>query len=470
MDDKVELDEGLIRVQLKFLRKKGITKEAVDKYNQLTGGDVARPATDPEQRDEEKKKMVKDAINEVFASRDGWLTAKDLNLVQTEFSTQVAGLREHFDTKFEKLATGQGDALRVSEGISQKLDTLVAEREKASETTGSCETNILGKIETLLQDLAPVVEAFNDIKSWVDGDGFGGKMENLLNALIAKQRKTLPGLTKELHGSENNAPLANASDALETDTPTQTTGQDTGKKKKKNKAQPSAMTATTTTTKGSKKCMGRKKENGEPCDKRTKDDGFLTCGYHRAQEEELRKKTVVPHVDSTASLQDTATNAQAPPTTTQPSVAQHTRKSSGLKPPGVTTRKRKRGDDEEELEHIDHSPDEIGEDCPACQQGATLTQPSSHILHSERVDQRDYDFGSPEPEAHGLPPSPAMNGPLLPSPTSTEADRFDREAEFRNQDELIEELRQSQQRDKRQYKPSSSKRTPYDFIDFKQGR
>ena len=247
----------------------------------------------------------------------------------------------------------------------------------------------------------------------------GGKMDNMehrINVNMAKQLKTVSGLAKELNGSENNAPLAIASVALETDTPTQTTGQYTGKKKSKKSS--TTNTAATTTTKRAK-CMATKKGDGKPCEKYA-EAGFLTCRYqkHREQEEELREKSGVPRTDSTASIQDTATNvnAQAPPTTTQPSVAP--RKSSRLKPPGVN-KKRKRGDDEEELEHTDHSPGEIVPDCPACAAGCgELTQPTTGpILHSEQADQRDYDpsFDSPGPEervAHGLPPSPALNGPL----------------------------------------------------------
>ena len=187
---------------------------------------------------------------------------------------------------------------------------------------------------------------------------------------------------------------------------------------KKKEEQSSAMTATTTTTKGAK-CMAIKID-GAPCDKHA-EAGFLTCRYrkHRAQEEELREKSGVPRTDSTAS---TATNDQAPPPTQPPVV---TRKGSRLKPPGVT-KKRKRGD-EEELEHTDHSPSEIVPDCPACAAGCgELTQPS-------------YRFDSPEPEERGLPlpPCPTLNGPILPSPTSTD------EAEqtgFRPQDEVMRAL------------------------------
>ena len=224
--------------------------------------------------------------------------------------------------------------------------------------------------------------------------------------------------------------------------------------------------ATTTTTKGAK-CMATKKD-GAPCDKHA-EAGFLTCGYpsHRAQEEELRKNTDVPRTDSTALFQDTATNAQAPPPT-QPSVAQRMRKGSRLKPPGVTKKRKRGGDDEEELEHTDHSPGEIVPDCPACAAGCgELTQPSP-ILHSEQADQRDYSFDRPEPEVQ-IPPFNASRKPprqrrrilpgsytgrsagknpvhptdspedrvILPSPTSTD------EAEqtgFRTQDELMRAL------------------------------
>ena len=455
-------------------------KAIINAHRELNGGDdVARPATDPEKRDEELKKIAKDAINEVNASRDGGLTAEGLNLVQTEILAQFAILRERVDAKFRELATSQEDALRDAlQGVSKKLDTLAAEREKASETIGSGEKNILEQIEAMREVVDANVATLGYIKSQVAD--LGGKMKNMehrINVNTAKELKTLSGLAKELYGSGNNAPVANASAALEADTPTQTTNQDTGKK---------SCTATTanTTTKGAT-CMATK-TNGSTCTKLAK-PGFLTCMYptHRAQEEELKNKAVpIPRVDSTASFQDTATNAQAPPTTTQPSVAQGTRPSRFKPPPsGAATKKRKRGgDDEEELEH-NHKPGETREDCRACKMGCgELTQPTGSILHSEEADQRDYRFESPEPEnqvAHGLPPSPAMNGPLLPSPTSTEADRFDREDDqaeqggFRNQDELMEEISQSQQRDKRQYKRSSSasKRTPYNFIKFRnQGR
>jgi len=472
--------------QLECAERKALdgAKDVIELYHKHSGDDVARTATDPEQRDEEKKKMVKDAINEVFDSRDGGLTAEGLNLVQTEILAQFAILRERVDAKFKELATSQKDALRDAlQGVSKKLDTLAAEREKASETIGSGEKNILEQIEAMGEVVDANAATLEYIKSQVAD--LGGKMKNMehrINVNTAKELKTLSGLAKELHGSGNNAPVANASAALEADTHTQTINQDTGKKKPKK-----SCTATTanTTTKGAT-CMATKTD-GRTCTKLAK-PGFLTCSYqtHRAQEEELKKKALpIPRVDSTASFQDTATNAQAPPTTAQPSVAQGTRPSRFKPPPsGAATKKRKRGgDDEEELEH-NHLPDETREDCRACAMGCgELTQPTiSPILHSEETDQRDYRFDSPEPEEripHGLPPSPAMNGPLLPSPTSTEADRFDREDDqaeqggFRNQDEVMEEIRQSQQRDKRQYKRSSSvsKRTPYNFIVFKnQGR
>ena len=449
-------------------------KAVINAHRELNGGDdVARPATDPEKRDEELKKIAKDAINEVNASRDGGLTAEGLNLVQTEILAQFAILRERVDAKFKELATSQEDALRDAlQGVSKKLDTLAAEREKASETIGSGEKNILEQIEAMGEVVDANAATLEYIKSQVAD--LGGKMKNMehrINVNTAKELKTLPGLAKELHGSGNNAPVANTSAALEADTHTQTINQDTGKK---------SCTATTanTTTKGAR-CMATKTD-GSTCTKLAK-PGFLTCNYqtHRAQEEELKKKSVpIPRVDSTASFQDTATNAQAPPTTTQPSVAQGTRPSRFKPPPsGAATKKRKRGgDDEEELEH-NHKPGETREDCRACKMGCgELTQPTnSAILHSEEADQRDYRFESPEPEnqvAHGFPPSPPINGPIynIPSPTSTEADRLEAEqGEFRNQDELMEEILQSQQRDKRQYKRSSSasKRTPHHFIKFR---
>jgi len=182
--------------------------------------------------------------------------------------------------------------------------------------------------------------------------------------------------------------------------------------------------ATTTTTRGAI-CMATK-YNGEPCVKRA-ENGFLTCGYasHRKQEERLRKATTW-----------------------------------GTKKPRT---KRKR--DEEELEHTDHSPDEIVPECPACAAGCgELTQPGP-ILHSERADQR---FDSPGPEVR-IPPFNASREPprqrrrilpgsytgrsagknpvhptdspedrvILPSPTSTD------EAEqtgFRTQDKLMRAL------------------------------
>mgnify|MGYP005988498279 CR=1 FL=1 len=449
-------------------------KAIINAHRELNGGDdVARPTTDPEKRDEELKKIAKDVINEVNASRDGGLTAEGLNLVQTEILAQFAILRERVDAKFKELATSQEDALRDAlQGVSKKLDTLAAEREKASETIGSGEKNILEQIEAMGEVVDANAATLEYIESQVAD--LGGKMKNM-------EHRINVNTAKELHGSGNNAPVANASAALEADTPTQTINQDTGKKKPKK-----SCTATTanTTTKGAK-CTATKTD-GSTCTKLA-EPGFLTCRYqtHRAQEEELKKKAVpVPRVGSTASFQDTATNAQAPPTTTQPSVAQSTRPSRFKPPPsGAATKKRKRGGDEEELEH-NHLPGETREDCRACAMGCgELTQPTiGPILHSEEADQPDY-FGSPEPEnqvALGFPPSPPINGPIhnIPSPTSTEADRFDREDDqaeqggFRNQDELMEEIRQSQQRDKRQYKRSSSasKRTPYNFINFGQFR
>jgi hypothetical protein len=436
-------------------------KAIINTHLELNGGDdVARTATDPEKRDEELKKIAKDVINEVNASHDAGLTAEGLNLVQTEILAQFAILRERVDAKFEELATSQEDALRDAlQGVSKKLDTLVAEREKASETIGSGEKNILEQIEAM----GEVVDANATTLEYIEYqvDDLGGKMKNMehrINVNTAKELKTLSGLAKELHGSGNNAPVANASAALEADTPTQTINQDTGKKKKKNKAQPSAMTATTATTKRAT-CMATKTD-GSQCTMLAK-PGFLTCSYqaHRAQEEELKKKAVpVPRVDSTASFQDTATNAQAPPTTTQPSVAQGTRPSRFKPPPGAATKKRKRGgDDEEELEH-NHLPGETREDCRACAMGCgELTQPTiSPILHSEEADQCDYNFDSPEPEnqvAHGFPPSPPINGPIhnIHSPTSTEADRLEAEhTGFRNHEEVVKELERLERLEKSQ--------------------
>ena len=228
------------REQLECAELKALdeSKDVIELYHKHSGDDVARTATDPEKRDEELKKIAKDVINEVNASRDGGLTAEDLNPVREEFSTQVADLRKHFDTKFE-LATGQEDALRDAlQGVlTTKIDTLV---KKFEETTRvmieSVETKLTGEIKALKAKAVEDANAatLSHIKSWFynDDGSFGGKMENLLIVNMAKQLKTLTGLSQELNGSENNAPLANASVALEADTPTQTNvnGQYTGKK------------------------------------------------------------------------------------------------------------------------------------------------------------------------------------------------------------------------------------------------
>tara|TARA_Y100001958_G_scaffold34716_1_gene22662 strand:- start:854 stop:2257 length:1404 start_codon:yes stop_codon:yes gene_type:complete len=457
------------REQLECLERKALdeSKDVIELYRKRSGDDVARTATDPEKRDEELKKIAKDVIKEVNASLDRGLAAEDLNPVWKEFSTQVADLRKHIDNSHKELATSQGDALRDAlQGVLTKLDTLVAEREKASETTGPGETNVIEKIEALrvVVDANAATLKYIESKVAVLG-GKMDKMEHRINVNTAAQLKTVSGLAKELHGSENNAPSVALDDVVVT--PTQTNVNDdqyqyTGKKNSKKSS--TANTAATTTTKGAT-CMAIKKGDGKRCGKAC-EAGYLTCRYeaHRVQEQELREKlekSGVPRTDSTASIQDTATNAQAPPTTAQPSVAQCTRKSK-LKPPGVNNKKRKRGDDdEEELEHTDHSPDEIVDGCPACDAGCgQLTQPS-HILHSEQADQRDYDpsFDSPGPEervAHGLPPSPPLNGPIriLPSPTSTDADRLEAEQTgFRNQDELMEELRRGKHRQGPQQPP-----------------
>ena len=155
--------------------------------------------------------------------------------------------------------------------------------------------------------------------------------------------------------------------------------------------------ATTTTTRGAI-CMATK-YNGEPCVKRA-ENGFLTCGYasHRKQEEKL-KKTIPKKV----LLCVQTARSDTPP-------------SWGTKKPRT-----KRKQLEEELEHTDHSPDEIVPECPACAAGCgELTQPTiSPILHSEEADRRrpPYSFDSPEPEDRvelGLPPSPTLNGPIRP--------------------------------------------------------
>ena len=94
--------------------------------------------------------------------------------------------------------------------------------------------------------------------------------------------------------------------------------------------------------------------------------------------------------------------------------------------------KRKR--DEEELEHTDHSPDEIVPECPACAAGCgELTQPTiDPILHSEEADQRDYPPrqrrrilpGSYTGRSAGKNPEHPTDSPedrvILPSPTSTQ--------------------------------------------------
>ena len=461
MSNLVELKREYDRARRAELEKDE-AKAIINTHLELNGGDdVARTATDPEQRDEELKKIAKDVINEVNASRDGGLTAEDLNPVREEFSTQVVGLRDHFDTKFEELATGQEDAPQALQGVlTKKIDTLV---KKFEETTRvmieSVETKLTGEIKALKAKAVEDANAatLSHIKSWFynDDGSFGGKMENLLNVNMAKQLKTLTGLSKELHGSENNAPIANASVPLEADTPTQTNVNDQYTGKKKSKKSSTTNTAATTTTKGAI-CKATKKGDGKPCDKYA-EAGYLTCGYHREQEQELREKSGVPRTDSTASFQDTATNVNAQaPTTAQPSVAAPRTRMSKLKPSGVS-KKRKRGDDdEEELEHTDHSPGEIVPDCPACAAGCgELTQPTTGpILNSEQADQRDYDcsFDSPEPEEripHGLPPppSPTLNGPLLPSPTSTEGAE---QTGFRNHEELMKELERLERLEKSQ--------------------
>ena len=77
---------------------------------------------------------------------------------------------------------------------------------------------------------------------------------------------------------------------------------------KKKKAQPLVVCTPKLTTEGAK-CMAILCKTGKPCTFQA-EDGFLTCRYpwHRAQEEELKKKAV-PRVDSNAS---TATNDQSP--------------------------------------------------------------------------------------------------------------------------------------------------------------
>ena len=262
MSNLVELKREYDRARRAELEKDE-AKAIINTHLELNGGDdVARNVTGPEKRDEELKKIAKDVINEVNASRDGGLTAEDLNPVREEFSTQVVGLRDHFDTKFEELATGQEDAPQALQGVlTKKIDTLV---KKFEETTRvmieSVETKLTGEIKALKAKAVEDANAatLSHIKSWFynDDGSFGGKMENLLIVNMAKQLKTLTGLSQELNGSENNAPLAIASVALETDTPTQTTGQYTGKKKSKKSS--TTNTAATTTTKGAK-CMAIKR-------------------------------------------------------------------------------------------------------------------------------------------------------------------------------------------------------------------
>ena len=90
---------------------------------------------------------------------------------------------------------------------------------------------------------------------------------------------------------------------------------------KKKKAQPLVVCTPKLTTKGAK-CMAILCKTGKPCTFQA-EDGFLTCRYrwHRAQEEELKKKAI-PRVDSPFHVL-TATNDQSP--TTKPSVAQGAR-------------------------------------------------------------------------------------------------------------------------------------------------
>jgi len=72
---------------------------------------------------------------------------------------------------------------------------------------------------------------------------------------------------------------------------------------KKKKAQPLVVCTPKLTTEGAK-CMAILCKTGKPCTFQA-EDGFLTCRYpwHRAQEEELKKKAV-PRVDSNASTAD----------------------------------------------------------------------------------------------------------------------------------------------------------------------
>ncbi len=100
---------------------------------------------------------------------------------------------------------------------------------------------------------------------------------------------------------------------------------------KKKKAQPLVVCTPKLTTEGAK-CMAILCKTGKPCTFQA-EDGFLTCRYpwHRAQEEELKKKAV-PRVDSNAS---TATNDQSP--TTKPSVAQGARWKPSILPSPTST-------------------------------------------------------------------------------------------------------------------------------------
>ena len=182
MSNLVELKREYDRARRAELEKDE-AKAIINTHLELNGGDdVARTATDPEQRDEELKKIAKDVINEVNASRDGGLTAEDLNPVREEFSTQVADLREHFDTKFKELATGQEDAPQALQGVlTKKIDTLVKRFEETTRKRSDLvETNAYEKIKALRVVEDANAATLSHIKSWFYNDlAVLDNMENL---------------------------------------------------------------------------------------------------------------------------------------------------------------------------------------------------------------------------------------------------------------------------------------------------
>ena len=191
----------------------------------------------------------------------------------------------------------------------------------------------------------------------------------------------------------------------------------TRKKNKRASECPLVVCTPKLTTKGAK-CMAILCKTGKPCTFQA-EDGFLTCRYpwHRAQEEELKKKAV-PRVDSNAS---TATNDQSP-----------------ILPSPTSTEADRFGRNQDDLM------EELRQSQPQQRDKRQYKRTPHNYIDFNVAEQRDYRFDSPEPEERiprGLPPSPTLNGPLLPSPTSMDADRLEAEQTgFRNHDEFMKEL------------------------------